>query len=209
LQIAQQWRERRGLARGPQWDEVIANLAPPVIRDGLLQPMSSEPAFWDLARSPGCSRNAIEAQCLNRDHPSFLMPFGWFASDRLDRESVRRTLRATEQHWDFRQVWGWDFPLLAMTAARLGEPERAVDFLFADYPNNHWGQAGMTPRFHLETGGSAPRIQQDAETYFPSNGSMLLAVGMMAAGWEGSGGGAPGFPPTGWTLRVEGIHPLP
>ena len=47
-----------------------------------------------------------------------------------------------------------------------------------------------------------------ADTYFPSNGALLLAVGMMAAGWQGSTGHAPGFP-AGWSVRVEGIRPLP
>jgi len=49
-----------------------------------------------------------------------------------------------------------------------------------------------------------------AETYFPSNGGLLLAVGMMAAGWDGQGGAQPGFPADGtWTVRSEGLSPLP
>jgi hypothetical protein len=73
---------------------------------------------------------------------------------------------------------------------------------------------GMTPRMALETGSDTGIRVGDA--YFPANGALLLAVGMMAAGWEGrpvglagSKGRAPGFPEDGWTVRVEGIGPCP
>jgi hypothetical protein len=135
---------------------------------------------------------------------------------------MRRTLAATEAHWDLGQTWGWDFPVVAMTAARLGDPDKAVEWLFRDLPNNRWGMSGMTPRVHLEVkrqlvgpaaaagqGPDGPGYARAAEAYFPSNGSLLLAVGMMAAGWEGSLGTAPGFPRHGWKVRAEGIRPLP
>ena len=54
-----------------------------------------------------------------------------------------------------------------------------------------------------------PGYRRAAETYFPSNGSLLMAVGLMAAGWDGSTGHAPGFPKEGWTVRVEGLTPAP
>ena len=37
----------------------------------------------------------------------------------------------------------------------------------------------------------------------------LMAVGLMAAGWDGSTGPAPGFPKDGWAVRVEGLTPAP
>jgi hypothetical protein len=222
LITAQSWRERRGLAREPAWDRVIERLAPPPSRDGLYLPVETAPDFWRDATSPACSRNAVAPQCLNRDHPSFLMAYG-LIDGRVDRETMRRTLRAVEAHWDLRQTWGWDYPVIAMTAARLGEPDAAVDWLMRDLPNNRWGTSGMTPRVHLEAesrligpagsgqdaGPDGPGFRRAAETYFPSNGSLLLAVGMMAAGWDGSTGEAPGFPREGWRVRVEGIDPLP
>jgi hypothetical protein len=204
LQIAQRWRERRGQPRVAEWDEVIAKLAPPIFDAGLLRPLESAPDFWQQSQSATCSGHAT-GTCPNRDHPSFLMALGLIASDRLNAQGMRQTLRATEAHWDFTQTWGWDAPMMAMTAARLGEPDKAVDLLFADHPNNSWGTTGMTPRFNAGNG----EPQRVAETYFPSNGSLLLAVGMMAAGWSGSTGPAPGFPRNGWKLQVEGIDPLP
>ena len=111
-----------------------------------------------------------------------------------------------------------------MTAARLGERENAVDWLFRDLPNNHWSVSGMTPRVHLETetrlvgpaaanasaGPDGPGFRRAAETYFPSNGSLLLAVALMVAGGSDVHELNPGFPPNGqWIVHSEGITPLP
>ncbi len=222
LETAQKWRERQGLTRVAAWDKVIAGLAPLPQRDGLYLPVETAPDFWRTAASDACRGHADADACLNRDHPSFLMALGLIPG-RADPETMRRTLRATETDWDLRQTWGWDFPVIAMTAARLGEREDAVDWLFRDLPNNHWGVSGMTPRVHLDaekqligpagaaagTGPDGRGYARAAETYFPSNGSLLLAVGMMAAGWDGSKGPAPGFPRQGWKVRVEGIRALP
>jgi hypothetical protein len=222
LIAAQQWRERRGLEREPDWDRVIDKLAPPAQRAGLYLPVETEPDFWTSTMSPSCKGEAHPPKCLNRDHPSFLMAYGLIGG-RVDRETMRRTLRAVEANWDLRQTWGWDFPVIAMTAARLGERDNAVDWLFRDLPNNQWGVSGMTPRIHVEAetqlvgpaaagagpGPDGPGLRRAAETYFPSNGSLLLAVAMMAGGWEGSEGPAPGFPRKGWNVRVEGVRPIP
>ena len=139
--------------------------------------------------------------------------FGLLPGSSVDVKTMRRTFDAVLQDWDLRQTWGWDFPLMAMTAARLNQPEKAIDMLFFDSPNNRFGLAGMTPREHmLESSESGPsaQYQRDAETYFPSNGSLLLAVGLMAAGWDGSASPSPGFPKNGqWVVRAEGLQPLP
>ncbi|KAK0331250.1 hypothetical protein LTR94_029666, partial [Friedmanniomyces endolithicus] len=226
LMTAQAWRERLGLARRSDWDQVIAELAAPTIRDGFYLPVQTQSDFWETAKSEACRGHAAAAQCKNRDHPSFLMAYGFIPGDRIDLETMRRTFEAVEETWDVRQTWGWDFPMMAMTAARLGEPEKAVKWLFADLKNNQWGPTGMTPRVHLDehadelvpisagAGGvemavnpDGPGYRRAAETYFPSNGSLLMAVGLMAAGWDGSTGPAPGFPKEGWRVRVEGLTP--
>jgi hypothetical protein len=223
LETAQRWRERRGLKRVAQWDAVIAGLPAPAVREGLYLPTETDPTFWNRAASADCKRMAVEAKCLNRDHPSFLMALGFIRGARTDPQTMRATLAATERNWDRRQTWGWDFPFVAMTAAQLGEPARALDWLFNDLPNNRFGTSGMTPRVHLEAerqlvgpaaaagsiGPDGPGFARAAETYFPSNGALLLAVGMMAAGWDGAQGPAPGFPKQGWRVRVEGVRPLP
>jgi hypothetical protein len=54
----------------------------------------------------------------------------------------------------------------------------------------------------LATGGPFP--------YFPSNGALLTAVAMMAGGWDGSTGHAPGFPQNGkWEVKAEGFNRMP
>ncbi|WP_296172406.1 hypothetical protein [uncultured Brevundimonas sp.] len=228
LETAQQWRVRQRQPRRADWDQALAKIAPPAMKDGLYLPLESVPDFWDTAMSDACRKHAAAAQCKNRDHPSFLMAYGFIPGARIDPDAMRRTFEAVEQNWDVRQTWGWDFPMMAMTAARLGEPEKAVDWLFADLKNNQWGVTGMTPRVHLDehadelvpvsagAGGVEMSVNPDgagyrraAETYFPSNGSLLMAVGLMAGGWDGSTGPAPGFPKDGWTVRVEGLTPAP
>ncbi|GAA0660073.1 hypothetical protein [Sphingomonas insulae] len=228
LGVAQEWRTRRGLPRRADWDGVIARLAAPPKRDGLYLPVASVPDFWRVAMSDRCRRHAEPDGCRNRDHPSFLMAYGFIPGTRIDRATMGRTLQAVEANWDMRQTWGWDYPMIAMTAARLGQPDKAVDWLFAPGRNNQWGPTGMTPRVHLDAhaeglvpksggaGGVAmaknpdgPGYARAAETYFPSNGALLMAVGLMAGGWDGADRPAPGFPQRGWRVRAEGFTPLP
>jgi hypothetical protein len=58
--------------------------------------------------------------------------------------------------------------------------------------------------------GAPDRYRPIAETYFPSNGALLWAVGLMAGGWDGANGAHPGFPNDGrWVVRSEGLQPLP
>ncbi len=224
IETAQAWRERAGKGRRADWDAVLAKWPALPQKDGLYLPVRSEPDFWDRAAGT-CKSNAIEDSCRNRDHMSFLMPLGWLPGRDVDRATMRRTLDRMKRDWDLRQTWGWDYPMMAMTAARLGSPQEAVDWLFFDARNNKFGTSGMTPRVHLDAhaahfvptatgagghvdaGPDGPGYQRAAETYFPSNGGLLLAVGLMAAGWDGQAGGAPGFPKTGWKVRSEGILP--
>ena len=86
----------------------------------------------------------------------------------------------------------WDFGMLAMSAARNSEPERAVSWLLHDLFS--FDDVGMP------TGGT--RVPTP---YFPGSGSLLLATAFMAEGWDGSSGPAPGFPRTGWNVRTEGM----
>jgi hypothetical protein len=90
-----------------------------------------------------------------------------------------------------------------------------VDFLLPkDAKNFQFGVSGMTPRVHVlgddapHAAGSVdgPGYRRAAETYFPSNGSLLLAVALMVAREAQSHGKStgPSFP-AGWVVRAEGI----
>ena len=111
---------------------------------------------------------------------------------------MRRTLRRVMDSWQWPETWGWDYPLVAMTAARLGEPELAVDALLLDTPKNRY-----LPNGH--------NYQRPGLTiYLPGNGGVLAAVAMMAAGWDGApNGSAPGFPRRGWSVQWERLAGLP
>ena len=85
-----------------------------------------------------------------------------------------------------------------MSAARVGEPELAVDVLLMKggmnkaLPNGHYYQRANLP------------------LYLPGNGNLLSAVALMAGGWDGAPpGSAPGFPKQGWTVRAEGFRTMP
>jgi hypothetical protein len=188
LQIAQQWRERLQLPRDPEWDKMIKHIAALPVKDGKYVALESTPDTWDNKDS-------------RHDHPSFLMALGQLPGDGVDRPTMARTLDAVLTSWDWEtKIWGWDYPMIAMTAARLGEPKKAVDVLLkSDGPNN-----GYTANGHN-------RQREDLPIYLPGNGALLSAVAMMAGGWDGApAGNAPGFPRDGkWVVRAEGFHPLP
>ncbi|MEN9543214.1 MAG: hypothetical protein RLZZ598_47, partial [Pseudomonadota bacterium] len=172
LEIAQQWRGR--LAALPQ-------------KDGKYVALESAPDTWDRVES-------------RHDHPSFLMAYGLLPGDGVDRAVMQRTLDAVLAHWDWQtKIWGWDYPMIAMTAARLGRPQQAVDVLLkSDGPSNGYTASGHNPN-------------TDLPVYLPGNSALLAAVAMMAGGWDGAPpGAAPGFPRDGrWQVRAEGLHPLP
>jgi hypothetical protein len=183
LKIAQEWRERLGLGREAKWDEVIKNLSPLPVADGVY-----------LAHE-NCPETYTER---NRDHPSMLAALGLLPGDGVDAETMRRTLKKVMEVWDWPSTWGWDYPMAAMTAARLGDGKTAIDMLLLDTPKNHYGVNGHNYQ------------RGDLSLYLPGNGGLLLAIAMMAAGWRGGPStAAPGFPADGtWVVQAEGLLPI-
>jgi hypothetical protein len=222
LATAQDWRVRLGMKKDPKWDNLLFRLSKLPEKDGIYLAAESQQDLWERARSPECSKGHTKPECPNRDHPSFVGALGLLPGWGADRETMRRTLDAVIKDWDLRQTWGWDWPMLAMTATRLDEPEKAVNFLLWDAKNFDFGTSGMTPRVHLDQnvaellgnaapgGRDGPGYRRAAETYFPSNGALLLAVALMVAGGSDVHELNPGFPPNGqWIVHSEGILPLP
>ncbi len=182
LKTAQAWRERLGLKRSPVWDDVIAKLSSLPAKDGVY------PAHEN------CPQTFTER---NHDHPSMLAALGVLKGATVDRETMRRTLYKVLKEWNWAETWGWDYPMTAMTAARLGETKLAVDALLMDTEKNHF-----LPNGHNYQRPNLP-------LYLPGNGGLLYAVAMMAAGWENAPKpDAPGFPADGsWVVRREGFNP--
>ena len=180
LEIAQRWRERQGLDRDVRWAHVQDHLARPHQEKGRYTAVASEPYL------------------LREDHPSLLAAFGVVPETPLvDADVMRATLHDVLAEWDWDSAWGWDFPVLAMTAARVGEPDTAIDTLLMDVPKNHY----------LRNGHNAQRGNR-LPLYLPGNGGLLSAVSLMAGGWDGSGGPTPGFP-RDWDVQAEGFTPWP
>jgi hypothetical protein len=186
LATAQTWRERLGLPRRRDWDDVLNRLSPLPVADGV---------YVNAESDPGTFRDPSK----RRDHPSLLGALGLLPGGMADPETMRRTLLKVRETWQWEHTWGWDYPLAAMTAARVGEPSLAIDFLLMDTPKNRYHPNGHN-------------YQRPGLTiYLPGNGSLLAAAAMMAAGWDGAPARhAPGFPNDGrWTVRWEGLHKLP
>ena len=184
LEQAQCWRERLNLTRDPHWDTVRSGLAPLPISDGAFV----HSAEW----KDTYAKRAWE-------HPDPIGVLGMLPPMKdVDRDIVHRTVLKVWQTWDWNRCWGWDFPWMAMAAARAGEPEIAVSALLKDAGNkNQYDSRGVN------AGGPCP--------YVPGNGGLLYAVAMMAAGWDGAPTNcAPGFPSDGsWVVKWEGLRKAP
>jgi hypothetical protein len=181
LRTAQMWRERLGLSRDIKWDKVLKELSQLPQQDGLYITHENIDSMWTK---------------FSFEHPALIGTYGMLPGDGVDTAYFKRTLDKVISTWDFDRTWGWDFPMLAMAAARTGNPELAIDMLLHRSPNFQFDEHG------LATGGPFP--------YFPSNGALLTAVAMMAAGWDVSEGDAPGFPKNGkWMVRYENFNTMP
>lgn len=186
LETAQLWRERLGMTRAKEWDRVLQHLArPPMDGDRYL--------FAETAR------DTYSAGKWNEDHPSVTAALGLLPGPGIDRDCMRRTLDWIWTNWNWADTWGWDYPMVAMCAARTGQPARAVDALLMDTPKNRYRANGHN---HQRPG---------LTVYLPGNGGLLYAVAMMAAGWEGAPDRpSPGFPADGtWVVRQEGLIRAP
>jgi len=193
--IANEWRKRHEGIQNMEWDELRDKLSPlHYIHDsiysekyGLLYTASedSEDTFRDIR--------------LTSDHMAVLGALGKFPKCPLVREDImRNTLHWVWDNWNWGKTWGWDYPMTAICAARLGEPEMAVKVLLGSQRTNTYLISGHN--------------YQDARLrlYLPGNGGLLTAVALMCAGWDGCTEKNPGFPKDGqWDVRWEGILPMP
>lgn len=187
LRTALQWRQRLGMAPEPEWEKVLAQLAPYPSKDGLYLAAESAPDSYT-------NRHYMT------DHPTVLGINGFVPADTLvDKATLLRTFNKIWTSWSWDDTWGWDYPLVAMTATRMGEPNAAVDVLLKQVVKNTF-----LPNGH--------NYQRDnLRIYLPGNGALLSAIAIMCAGWDGyTGPDAPGFPKNGkWQVRWEGLQKMP
>jgi len=169
------------MERDSKWDHVLSHLAPLPVSDGVYIGHENAPDTFTK---------------WNVDHPAMLWPFGLLpGGDHVDLETMRRTLHKVLAEWDLkRKSWGCDYPWIAMTAARLGEPRIAIETILSDLPQNQFIANGHNP------------TRGDLPCFLPTNSALLLAVAMMAGGWQGCPDrNAPGFPES-WAVKHEGLR---
>ncbi len=196
LGIASQWAQRMGDDSHPGWNEVRRHLSP-------LHAVSDaeySPAYGPLYPASADAVHTFHDERLTSDHMAVLGALGIFpASPLVDAATMRNTLRWVLDHWHWQKTWGWDHPMTAMCAARLGEPQLAVDALLAQHRTNTYLVSGHN-------------YQDDRlRIYLPGNGGLLTAIALMCAGGEDRGRRSnPGFPADGrWDVRWEGLLGLP
>jgi hypothetical protein len=179
LQTAQQWRKKLKLPPNPKWDKVLNKLSPLPVKDGLYEQWENMTDMWTK---------------YNYEHPALTGIYGVLPGNGVDLPTMERSYQKVQATWIWDKCWGWDFPMVAMNAARLGHPEDAVDMLLHKSPKFGFDEHGMV-------GGGNPY------PYFPANGGLLYAVAMMTAGWDGDKNvKQPGWPKDGsWVVRWEGL----
>jgi hypothetical protein len=181
LRVAIEWRQRLGRRPNPEWEKVLSQLAELPVENGVYlmqEGMSDTYTKW------------------NWEHPALLGAYGMLPGDGVDPAIMRASVKKLTEVWLWDRTWGWDFGLTAMAAARVGEPELAVQALLVDTPKNRYWPNGHNYQ------------RPGLSSYLPGNGSLLCAMAMMAAGWTGgSRTTAPGFPKDGkWRVKCEGLR---
>ena len=201
LSVAQKWRERQGKARVALWDDIIKNLSPlpeagDIYTAGIAIGAAKNHEAFDPFDAPAKKVETFADKCRN-DHPAVLGACGLLPYTSLyNMEKMKTTLDWVMKNWNWQTTWGWDYGMIAMTAARLGDPETALKALLIDTQKNTYLPSGhnfQTP----------DRLR----IYLPGNGALLTAIAMMCAGWDGCDDkGNPGFPKNGkWDVKWEGL----
>ncbi|KZT58696.1 hypothetical protein CALCODRAFT_432185 [Calocera cornea HHB12733] len=184
FEAARTWLTRQGQTPPDTWGQVADNLAPLPEFNGTYVIYEGIGDMWAV-------------QEYKMDHPELVGLYGWMPpSPKVDMAIMQQTTDTVWAQWNITDCWGWDFPMLAMNAARLGNPSKAVDWLLDDL--FAFDDAGMP------TGGV-----KVPTPYWPGAGGLLYAIAFMAAGWDGApNSNAPGFPHDGsWVVHWEGLSP--
>jgi len=182
LKTAIWWLKQLGENPPVLWQDIVDKLAMPKIVDGVYVAQDNAPdTFTNVAK----------------DHPSMLMAYGVIGSRRIDPTVMNATLDKVFDVWDYPSMWGWDFGVMAMTAVRLNRPETAIEVLLKVTEKNVYEINGHNRQV----------LRNDLPLYLPGNGALLLAVAMMAAGYENCEMDTPGFNVDGFDCKFENIMP--
>jgi len=188
LLLAQDWNKRLGLPVRKDWDDVMRKMAPLAKKDSVYLVAESVPESYSKE-----SKYLI-------DHPAVLSALGVLPEHDgyTDTAIMSNTFTLIKKIWNWDHTWGWDFPMVAMTATRLHRPEDAIDALFKNVTTNTYLKNGHNYQDKRLT------------LYLPGNGGLLSVIALMTAGFDGNTVANPGFPKNGkWNVKWEGFKPMP
>ncbi|HEY1023096.1 MAG TPA: hypothetical protein VGE06_12330, partial [Flavisolibacter sp.] len=186
LDVANTWRQRLKLPANQAWNTVARKLSPLPVQEGK----------YLFAESATDSYSNPE---FRTDHPSVLAALGVMpATGQVNKAVMQATFDWIWNDWTWRDTWGWDFPMTAMTATRLGLPEKAIDALLMPIQTNTYLPNGHNYQ------------DERLRVYMPGNGGLLTAIAMMVAGFDGAKEDLPGIPRNGkWKVKWEGLQKMP
>jgi hypothetical protein len=175
LKTAMEWQKRLGQEINPLWINVTKKISKLPVQNGLY--LCSED-----------TKDSYQNPRYMSDHPIVSGISGVLPETKLvDNKVLGNSLDTIMKKWNWRSTWGWDFPMLAMSAASIGRSEQAIDFLMMDAPKNRYLLNGHN--------------YQDARLaiYLPGNGGLLTAVAKMCVLDQ--------FPHNGkWKVKWENLN---
>jgi len=186
LQVAIDWQKRLHLPVNQKWQNVMQEIATLKIQENkYLFTESAEDSYTNPK--------------FKTDHPSVLAALGVMPqTGQVDESIMKNTFQWIWKNWSWEETWGWDFPMVAMTATRLQMPEQAIDALLMPIQTNTYlvnGHNYQDGRLRL---------------YMPGNGGLLTAIAMMVGGYDGCKIAMPGIPKNGlWKVKFEGLQKMP
>ncbi|TGO67197.1 hypothetical protein BELL_0906g00020 [Botrytis elliptica] len=137
------------------------NLAPLPTVDSALAVYEGIPDMWG---------NNITVE----DHPAMTGIYGLLPPPRsgpaLNMTCVRNAAEKVLKQWNWDNLYGWDWPLLAMNQLRLGNVNQAMAYL-------------LDPAFSFDDTGY-PESNRVPTPYFPGASAFMLAMAMIAGGWN-------------------------
>jgi hypothetical protein len=175
LKTAVEWKKRLGEKPDPLWTDVVKKSSSLAIQNGIY--LCSED-----------TKDSYKNPRYMSDHPIVSGVKGVLPSTKLVNDKIlANSLDTILKVWNWPSTWGWDFPMLAMSAASIGRGEQALDFLLMDAPKNRYLLNGHN--------------YQDARLalYLPGNGGLLTAIAKMCVEDQ--------FPHNGkWNVRWENLN---
>jgi protein-glucosylgalactosylhydroxylysine glucosidase len=178
LKTALEWRKRLGIETDKKWQDVFLKLSGLPVKDGLYL----------------CSEDTKDSYTNSRllsDHPIVSGSLGMIPETKLvDHKILGNSLDTIMKKWNWNTCWGWDFPMLAMSAAAIDRPGQAIDFLMMPAPKNRY----LINGHNFQDPG---RLM----IYLPGNGGVLSAVAMMCTSDR--------FPKNGkWKVKWENLNTI-